>query len=282
MSIEALNWAFKQDLKPTQKFVLVALADCADDYGICFPSHKHIAEKTGFSKSSVRAAISELSKKLLIEKVGRFRGNLSHTSNAYRFPIQDRIDDHPLSPLFKGGVPGAGIGVCHEPAQGERELAQGMATDSTLEAPLNHHITKKEKTRVARDEFLREINKRFKDGFFDDLDITESALNTYGHMAYDTWEGSDKFPKGDCYCYFRQYVRQGIASNKLDRHIKKSTEKKSAFDPHSQWRARMSSWQKGLAWMSQWGAPPDDRHTQVPAAVLAEFKINHETKGVEN
>ncbi|MGB5741636.1 MAG: helix-turn-helix domain-containing protein, partial [Sedimenticolaceae bacterium] len=33
-----MNWAWRQTLTPTLKLVLMALADSADDQGVCWPS----------------------------------------------------------------------------------------------------------------------------------------------------------------------------------------------------------------------------------------------------
>ena len=60
MSLRALQWAFSLSLPPTPKYVLVALADHADEAGIYWPSSTHLAEKTGLSARTVRAALSSL------------------------------------------------------------------------------------------------------------------------------------------------------------------------------------------------------------------------------
>ena len=38
-----MNWAWRQKLKPVPKLVLMALADAADDNGICWPSVATVA-----------------------------------------------------------------------------------------------------------------------------------------------------------------------------------------------------------------------------------------------
>ena len=62
MSIEALNWAFDLPLKkPTQKAVLIALANYADKQGgSCFPSIATIMRCTGLSERAVSPAIKWL------------------------------------------------------------------------------------------------------------------------------------------------------------------------------------------------------------------------------
>ena len=62
MSHRASAWAWDVDLKgdPLVKFVLVALADQADDYGYCWPSQKKIAEKVCQGERTVRRHIATL------------------------------------------------------------------------------------------------------------------------------------------------------------------------------------------------------------------------------
>lgn len=47
MSNEALKWAFRQELPMTEKFVLVSLADYADDEHSCYPSYAEMAKRVG-------------------------------------------------------------------------------------------------------------------------------------------------------------------------------------------------------------------------------------------
>ncbi|MGB5255148.1 MAG: helix-turn-helix domain-containing protein, partial [Sedimenticolaceae bacterium] len=44
-----MNWAWRQALTPTLKLVLMALADAADDQGVCWPSVSTLAKKCSVS-----------------------------------------------------------------------------------------------------------------------------------------------------------------------------------------------------------------------------------------
>lgn len=84
MSNEALTWAFNQKLKPsTDKFVLIALADYADENGSCFPSHQKTADRTGASVATVRRAVQRLEESGYITVERRHRGDGSQSSNRY-------------------------------------------------------------------------------------------------------------------------------------------------------------------------------------------------------
>lgn len=83
LSIRALKWAWHQPLPTTEKFVLLALADVADDVGICWPSIATIAERCAMSPRTVRRALRELISVVLIQSHSRHRGDGSTTSNRY-------------------------------------------------------------------------------------------------------------------------------------------------------------------------------------------------------
>ena len=83
MSNEALAWAFKTKLRTTQKFVLVALADYADDDHSCYPSYKLTAQRIGASVSTVRRAIESLESDGYVRVSKRYGDDGKQTSNRY-------------------------------------------------------------------------------------------------------------------------------------------------------------------------------------------------------
>jgi hypothetical protein len=60
VSGHVVGWAFRQELTSTQKLVLVALADNAQDDGKAWPGKATIVKKTGLSRSSVYRSIEQL------------------------------------------------------------------------------------------------------------------------------------------------------------------------------------------------------------------------------
>lgn len=67
MSGKLVGWAFAQkDLSPTQKLVLVALADNAQDDGKAWPGKGTLVKKTGLGRSSVYRSLEELEDKDLL------------------------------------------------------------------------------------------------------------------------------------------------------------------------------------------------------------------------
>jgi hypothetical protein len=87
MSIRASNWAWMIQLSPAPKIVLLALADIADDAGVCYPSISHIAKKACLGERAVQRRLAELRQLRLLSVQRRFRKDGSPTSNLYSLHI---------------------------------------------------------------------------------------------------------------------------------------------------------------------------------------------------
>lgn len=79
MSIRALNWAWSiEDVTPTEKFVLICLADHHNGRtGLCCPSNERIEQRTRFKPTAVKDALASLARKGLISSYpgsGKGRG----------------------------------------------------------------------------------------------------------------------------------------------------------------------------------------------------------------
>ena len=82
-----MNWAWRQVLTPTLKLVLMALADAADDHGVCWPSVSTLAKKCSVSTRTVRRSLRVLMDSGMLIAEARRRGDGSSTSNRYRLLI---------------------------------------------------------------------------------------------------------------------------------------------------------------------------------------------------
>jgi hypothetical protein len=61
VSVQAISWAWQQELPPNGKLVLIAIADNADDRGTnSWPSLETLARKTGYSSRQVKRIIDAL------------------------------------------------------------------------------------------------------------------------------------------------------------------------------------------------------------------------------
>lgn len=83
MSYKATNWAYDLPILGPQKFVLVALADMADEAGSCYPSHSRLSQMTGLSASTVKRALERLEEGEYIRRERRHDKNGYRTSDRY-------------------------------------------------------------------------------------------------------------------------------------------------------------------------------------------------------
>lgn len=75
MSLRAITWAFDQhDTTPTQRLVLLALADHADGDNETWPSIDLLMAKTGLSKATIYRALSDLTKEGVIREAEAVKG----------------------------------------------------------------------------------------------------------------------------------------------------------------------------------------------------------------
>jgi len=132
-----MNWAWQQALKPVPKLVLMALADAADDQGICWPSVATLASKVGVSTRTVRRVMQALISGKLLAAEQRYRSDGSCSSNRYRLslvggdklsPAPDASDTTPgqacQGPPDTGVIPGTTIRTQRESPQPPMPLTE--------------------------------------------------------------------------------------------------------------------------------------------------------------
>jgi DNA-binding transcriptional regulator YhcF (GntR family) len=82
MSFQAIAWAFKQPAKTAEKFLLIAVANYADERGHAWPSVERLCADTGMSRATVQRSLKKLEKGGFISRHKRVKGYLQ-TSNLY-------------------------------------------------------------------------------------------------------------------------------------------------------------------------------------------------------
>lgn len=104
MSIRAMVWAFEQELPCATKFVLVALADAADQDGKCWPSQAAIAKKCGLSRQHVNNIIGDLEVKGFVSHSNRRRDDGAVSSCEYSLNIPNAEKTFPDDKEIPGVV----------------------------------------------------------------------------------------------------------------------------------------------------------------------------------
>jgi hypothetical protein len=88
MSIEAMQWAFCQDIKPSSlKFVLVSLGDNAQHDGLAWPSIAALCQKTGQDRKTVISALGRLEQAGYLTDTGKRTGKTGQIP-VYKFNFE--------------------------------------------------------------------------------------------------------------------------------------------------------------------------------------------------
>ena len=83
MSLDAMTWAWEQQLVPTDKFVLLAIADLADEDGTYSLGLHRIAKKCRLNARRVRRLVDKMVDLGLIRIEEQYRPDGSKDSNLY-------------------------------------------------------------------------------------------------------------------------------------------------------------------------------------------------------
>lgn len=93
-----MNWAWAQALPPSSKLVLMALADAADEVGLCWPRVRIIAKKCCVSERTVQRVIKQFEHDNVLMVETDWRKNGAQTSNRYHLQMAPRPAPDKLSP----------------------------------------------------------------------------------------------------------------------------------------------------------------------------------------
>ncbi|GAO26857.1 hypothetical protein ALISP_6677 [Alicycliphilus sp. B1] len=138
MSTEASAWAWKQRLSPASKLILMALADAADEVGICWPRVRLIAEKACTSQRTVQRVLKELEVNGLLQIERKYRKDGGQSSNVYRLNLAFPPSIcHPPTNCHRGDDTRDTLGVtqlCHSP--GDRAMSPHEPPNRTINESL--------------------------------------------------------------------------------------------------------------------------------------------------
>ena len=132
MSIAAMNWVWSLRLRPSVKFVLLALADAADDNGVCWPSVATIANKTCLEDRSVQRILSKVKMDGLLEIERRYKNAGAPTSNRYRLTMKTGGDKTSPPPIPADSQ----VVVTESPPPGDASVTQTTNESSVNPQPL--------------------------------------------------------------------------------------------------------------------------------------------------
>lgn len=167
MSIEVIAWAWKCQLRPLEKYLLLAIADHANDETfLAWPSLSHLTKKTGLARTSVWRIVDRLIQLGLLERVAADRA-----STTYRVLI-DGCSVHPgaactqVQPAPEVGAGGNKVGAPCTPNHKEPSLtinSLSLWRDPAVDV-LRHLIAKTGRQYRAVDTNLKPIMLRLRSG----------------------------------------------------------------------------------------------------------------------
>lgn len=206
MSVKLMSVVWEMALQPTKKFVLLALADCANDVGTgCFPSVPTIAKKCSLSIRIVRKCIGELAEGghiTIQERSGR-----SSTYSIHPGTSCTREPDAPLHLVPTPPARGAGVPRHVVQATPARRAPITIIEPSSEPSPNRKRRSKRKKSSNPE--------TPLPDDFRLDQDLSAYALNHLPGVdpgeLFETFK-SKAISKGWTYCDWRQAL-QGYIRN---------------------------------------------------------------------
>src|SRR5690606_24694259 len=103
MSVQAIAWAFEQYVpQPGAKLVLLALANFANEHGVCWPSQETISELTSQGVRTVRRHLATLEEMGMIARQARIREDGTYASDAYHLLMGDHGPNLPKAKSAAG------------------------------------------------------------------------------------------------------------------------------------------------------------------------------------
>lgn len=111
MSNKAITWAWSQDVAPREKLVLICLADAANDEDWkCWPSQRHVANKTGYSIATIKRSMKSLEASGHVVRQHRLRNDGTRTSDVYTLSVSMAQPDTRAQPDTMPVQPDTGEG----------------------------------------------------------------------------------------------------------------------------------------------------------------------------
>lgn len=139
MSIELMNWVWKvTNTAGTERLVLLALADAANDRGYCWPSIQTLAIKAGVSRRYVIEILKSLEAKGLLKKTRRIDDFGDFTSNMYKLVVNPITP--PSEPEFTTVVNQSSLPSEAEITRGSEPGITRVVNQGSLNPPFNHNI----------------------------------------------------------------------------------------------------------------------------------------------
>lgn len=166
MSIQAITQAMAvRDVSSSEKLLLIALANYADEHGCCYPSQRRLSADTCLSDRRVRALLAALEERGFLDRAERTRADGSRGTDLIRLHLPAQISGG--AEMVSGGV--------RKSFPGGAEMVSGL---TTFEPSVEPSIEPIEAQAPAPKADARLGTRLPEDWFPSQLDIDGSAFMT--------------------------------------------------------------------------------------------------------
>ena len=153
MSIDALNRAFKADIKKSSlKFIMVALADYANEEGQAYPSIQTLNSKTSLNRKTIIAGLIQL------ESLGYLKNTGKKVGRTRSITVWQITEPGEQSQKRDSLVSSPKNGICSSPEKGTAKVSQKRHTEPSV--PLTTSVTTR--LNVSFDDFYKIYPKKIK------------------------------------------------------------------------------------------------------------------------
>lgn len=145
ISIMSAVWQL-QDLSHTEKLVLLALADNANDEGVCWPAVDTLSRKCSLNKSTISEVIDRLNDYGFVQRKKRFSASVIYTVSVPAVKWGERLMASP-SPVSGPAVSNHHRTIINKPIEGTSLFVDAMPNEKP---PATESNDAKSKSRNAR------------------------------------------------------------------------------------------------------------------------------------
>lgn len=251
MSVKALTWAWAQDLPMGTKGVLMALADHADDDGVCWPGMRGIAAKCGYSVRNTQRHVARLSRRHLLSVLERTRPDGSHTSNIFVLntsPEHAQTVTRVVTELSGGGDISVTRVVTSVSPGGDASVTPRTVIEPSLEEPSPNGVAEEQPPNGNFRDTLKELVQ---------AKNRQAVLFKVVQKKFADYEWDGAPPSGQIGRLGRLLKQHGIEPTLRALWVAES--QKPVGDPISLMQAILQKRQKGSTWRVEAGRHPEDQ-----------------------
>ena len=240
MSVQALSCAFAiRGISSSEKLVLLALANFANDKMECWPSQERLAADTELGERTVWTALRNLEAAGLLSREKRNRADGTRTTDRFTLHFALTVTSEPVANLAK-----ASRKSCESQSQSLHEPVAAVATLTTFEPSLEEpsEVEPRETARASRlpDEWVPEPDDLLKALDLIGAERTTAELDKFR----DYWRAvpGARGRKLDWNATYRNWMRRAAESTPRNDRPDRFQAKQSNYDAAltgSQWAAQV-------------------------------------------